>query len=291
LTISPGDTVHTTTVDATGRDEKGVIRSLGGNPQTGPFYVLGALPGDTLAVHNVRLKLNRDWATSDDYIVERATNSKLAVDTKDTGDPVRWMLDLDKGVATLEKPGEHTAGFSVPMRPMLGCVATAQRPTAGAPIANDSGSFGGNMDFNDIAEGATVYLPVQVPGALLYLGDGHAVQGDGELNSNALETSMDVEFSVEVIHAKTYPGPRVVTDTHIIAMGLNGSIDESLRDATWNMTRWLEDEYKLTPSEAAKVLGPSAEIHINEAADRNAGVVLKIRKSLLAGLKKPEAAK
>jgi len=289
LTISPGDTVHTTTVDAGGTDEKGERRSLGGNPQTGPFYIQGAMPGDTVAVHIVRLKLNRDWAISDDAIVDRATGGELAVEMKDAGKPVRWKLDLDKGLATLEKPGEHTKGFSVPVRPMLGCIATAPQPASETPRTGDSGSYGGNMDFNDVGEGATVYLPVRVPGALLYLGDAHAVQGDGELNGNALETSMDVEFEVELVPGRSVPGPRVVTDTHIIAMGLDGSIDEALKAATWNMSRWLKDEYKLTPSEIAEVLGPSAELHISEAADRNAGVVLKIRKSLLEGLKTPEA--
>jgi acetamidase/formamidase len=290
LAIAPGDTVHTTTVDAGGADEKGVTRSLGGNPQTGPFFIEGAMPGDTLAVHIVRLKLNRDYAISDDAIVDRATDSDLAVKMKDTGKSVRWRLDLAKGVATLEKPGEHTAGFAVPVRPMLGCVATAQQPASGAPMTGDSGGYGGNMDFNEIGEGAVVYLPVRVPGALLYLGDAHAVQGDGELNGNALETSMDVEFSVELIRDKHLPGPRVVTDTHIIAMGLDGSIDGALKEATGNMAQWLTDEYGLTPSEVAEVLGPSSEIHISEAADRNAGVVLKIRKTLLAGLKKAEPA-
>lgn len=292
LTIAPGDTVHTTTVDAGGTDEKGVSRSLGGNPQTGPFYVEGALPGDTLAVHIVRLKLNRDWAISDDAIVDRAMNSDLAVKQKDAGKSVRWRLDLGRGLATLDKPGAHTAGFSVPVHPMLGCLATAPQPASGTPQTGDSGRYGGNMDFNGVAEGATVYLPVQVPGALLYLGDGHAVQGDGELNGNALETSMDVEFTVELIPGRRIPGPRVETDRQIIAMGLDGSIDEALKDATWNMTRWLEDDYALTPSEVAEVLGPSAELHISEAADRNAGVVLKLDKALLKGLQKPgEAAK
>lgn len=292
LSIAPGDTVHTTTVDAGGTDEKSVSRSLGGNPQTGPFYVEGALPGDTLAVHIVRLKLNRDWAVSDDYIVERAMNADLAVKQKDAGKTVRWRLDLARGVATLEKPGEHTAGFSVPVHPMLGCIATAPQPASGTPQTGDSGRYGGNMDFNGVAEGSTVYLPVQVPGALLYLGDGHAVQGDGELNGNALETSMDVEFTVEVIPGRRIPGPRVETDRQIIAIGLDGTTDEALKAATWNMARWLEDDYKLTPSEVAEVLGPAAELHISEAADRNAGVVLKLDKALLNGLAKPaEAAK
>ena len=133
-------------------------------------------------------------------------------------------------------------------------------------------------------EGATVYLPVSVPGALLYVGDGHALQGDGELNGNALETSMDVEFTVDVIPGKRIMGPRVESPTHIMAMGLSGSLDDAFRGATANMAEWLADEYKLTPSEVAQVLGTSAEYKVSEVADRNAGMVLKINKERLKSL-------
>ena len=284
LTVSPGDTVHTTTVDAGGTDEKGVTRVLGGNPETGPFYVETAMPGDTLVVHLSRLRLNRDWAGSDDYVVPRGIDTEWAVKLKDAGKSVRWHLDTERGVATVEKPTEHLKNYSVPLRPMLGCVATAPPPAAAAPGTGDSGGYGGNMDFNEVIEGATVYLPVRTPGAMLYLGDGHAAQGDGELNGNALETSMDVEFAVDVIPGKRVPGPRVESETHIMAMGLDGSIDGAFRDATVNMAEWLTEKYGLTPSEVAEVMGTSAEYKVSEVADRNAGVVVKINKKRLEGL-------
>jgi amidase len=284
LTVWPGDTVHTTTVDAGGTDEKGVTRVLGGNPETGPFYIETAAPGDTLVVHLTRVRLNRDWAISDDGVVERGLTSDLATKMKDGFKNVRWHLDREKGVATPEKPAEHLKNYSVPMRPMLGCVATAPGSAQAAPGTGDSGRYGGNMDFNEVVEGATVYLPVNVPGALLYVGDGHALQGDGELNGNALETSMDVEFMVDLIPAKRLPGPRIESATHIMAMGLSGSLDDAFRSATDNMARWLTDTYKLTPSEVAQVLGTSAEYKVSEVADRNAGIVLKINKERLQGL-------
>jgi amidase len=284
LTVSPGDTIHTTTVDAGGTDEKGETRVLGGNPETGPFAIEGAQPGDTLAVHLTRLRLNRDWAISDDGIVGRGMDSDLAVKMKDGGKSVRWHLDLQRGVAMPEKPGDHMKGYAVPLRPMLGCIALAPGSGSAPPGSGDSGRWGGNMDFNEIVEGATVYLPVTVPGALLYLGDGHAAQGDGELTGNALETSMDVEFTVELIARKGLPGPRVESATHLMAMGLSGSLDEAFRAATANMAQWLADAYKLTPSEVAQVLGSAAEYKVSEVADRNAGIVLKIRKETLAGL-------
>src|SRR5258707_4856841 len=122
LTIAPGDSVHTTTVDAGGTDEKGVTRVLGGNPETGPFYVESAVPGDTLVVHIIRLRLQRDWAMRYDYIVDHGMDRDMAVKAKDDGKNVRWHLDTAKGAASPEKPGEHLAHYSVPLRPMLGCV-------------------------------------------------------------------------------------------------------------------------------------------------------------------------
>jgi amidase len=284
LTVAPGDTIATSTVDAAGADAKGIRRVLGGNPQTGPFYVEGALPGDTLVVRLVRVRLNRDYALSDDGIVSRAMDSGLAVKAQDLGNDVRWHLDVAKGVATTEKPGDHLGKFTVPLRPMLGCIATAVAPSDAPPGAQDSGGYGGNMDFNEAVEGATVYLPVSNPGALLYFGDGHAAQGDGELNGNALETSLDVEVTVDVIPNSRIRMPRLESGTHLMAMGLAGSLDAAFASATANMAAWLADRYKLTPSELAQVLGTSAEYHVSEAADRNAGVVVFLRRDRLKTL-------
>jgi amidase len=286
LTIAPGDTVHTTTVDAGGADEKGIKRVMGGNPQTGPFYIEGAEPSDTLVVHILKLRLNRDYAVSDDGVDESAMNSELAVMMKDGGKTVRWHIDAAKSVADPEGAGPDLANFTVPLKPMLGCIATAVGPTQAPPPTGDSGGWGGNMDFNEIGEGATVYLPVANPGALLYLGDAHAEQGDGELNGNALETSMDVEFSVDVIPGTHLFGRRIETPTHIVTMGLSASLDDALKGATDGMAKWLNEDYKLTPSETAQVLGTTAEYKVTEVADRNSGVVLEIDKKRLMGLMK-----
>jgi amidase len=281
LHIWPGDTVHTSTVDAGGTDAKGVTQVLGGNPETGPFYVETAVPGDVLVVHLNRVRLNRDWAISDDGIVGRALDPDLAIKMKDGFKNVRWRLDRQRGVATPEQATDHLANFTVPVRPMLGCVAVAPGFGSAPPPTGDSGRFGGNMDFNEVVEGATVYLPVMQPGALLYVGDGHAVQGDGELNGNALETSMDVEFTVDVVSDKRLMTPRVESPTHIMSVGLGGNLEDALRAATAGLGQWLEQDYHLTPAEIAMVLGSSVEYAIAEVADRNAGVAAKLRKDRL----------
>jgi acetamidase/formamidase len=282
MKLWPGDTVRTKTVDAGGVDERGKARVLGGNPQTGPFYVEGAMPGDVLVVKILKLRLNRGTAISDDGLVSRALTADYASEHKDNNfNDVVWHLDAGKGVATLAKPTPHLKNLAVPVRPMLGCVGVAPG-FGGAPIrTGDSGRIGGNMDFNEIREGATVSLPVAQPGALLYVGDGHALQGDGELNGNALETSLDVEFSVDVQREKSLSGPRVENADALMAMGLAGSLDDAFREATSALASWLEKDYQLTGSEAAILLGATIQYQISEVADRNVGVVASIRKRFL----------
>jgi amidase len=285
LHVWPGDTVHTTTVDAAGTDEKGVTRVLGGNPQTGPFFVETAMPGDVLTVTLNRVRLNRDWAISDDALMARAMDSGLAVKMKDVGKGVRWKLDRERGVASPDVSEGKLRSFTIPLRPMLGCIAVAPGFAQAPMPTGDSGSFGGNMDFNEIVEGTTVSLPVGQPGALLFIGDGHAAQGDGELNGNALETSMEVDFTVNVLRSKSLASPRVESATHLMTVGLGGTLEEAMRRATSGMTQWLEQDYGLSPSEIAIVLGSAIEYTIGEVADRNVGVGARLRKERLAPLK------
>ncbi|RJG17051.1 acetamidase [Massilia cavernae] len=280
LTIWPGDSVHTTTIDSGGVDEKGVTRALFGNPQTGPFHVVGAARGDTLVVHLRRLRLNRDYADSLDTIVGRALTGGMAAKATDLGKPVRWALDRARGLASPENPDPAMRKFSVPVRPMLGGLAVA--PGDGPPVSTgDTGRFGGNMDFNEVVEGNTVYLPVQQPGALLYLGDAHALQGDGETSQYALETSMDVEFTVELIKNKAIGMPRVESPTEIMTLGQAGSLDDALRAATSGMVQWLQQDYGLSLSECAQVLGSAVKYSVANLAGRSVGVAAKLDKSLL----------
>jgi acetamidase/formamidase len=255
---------------------------LGGNPQTGPFYVEGAMPGDVLVVRIQKLSLNRATAISDDGLVDRALTGDYASAHKDNNfNDVVWNLDAEKGLATLAKPTARLRSLAVPVRPMLGCVSVA--PGFGSPPirTGDSGRIGGNMDFNEIREGATLYLPVAQPGALLYVGDGHALQGDGELNGTALETSLAVEFSVDVERQTSLSAPRVENAESLMAMGLGGSLDEAFREATSSLAAWLEHDYQLTGPEAAILLGATIQYQISEVADRNVGIVASIRKRFL----------
>lgn len=284
LTIWPGDIVRTRTLDSGGVDEHGVTRALFGNPQVGPFDVATAEPGDILAITLHRLHPNRDHADSLDALVGRAHGAALAAQAGALGKPVRWRLDRERGVA-LPPADSGLEGLAIPLRPMLGGIAVA--PGFGSPpmSTGDSGRFGGNMDFNQIVEGTTVYLPVLQPGALLYLGDAHAAQGDGETSQYALETSMDVEFSVALIKARALATPRVESADRLMAIGQAGSLDEAVRAATQGLVQWLRQDYRLDLSQASQLLGAAVEYRIITLAGRNAGVAAMLDKSRLAALR------
>ncbi len=286
LEINPGDTVHTWTVDSGGIDSRGVRRSAGGNPETGPFYIRGALPGDTLAVTLKRIRPNRDTATSGRRILSEALTARYLLsranrlDNQSSG---LWKLDLEAGYAAPANPGPHMKDFRVKLRPMLGCIAVAPPQRESYPTGW-LGSWGGNLDYNGMVEGATVYLPVYHEGALLFLGDGHAAQGDGELTGDALETSMDVEFTVNVIAGQSISGPIAENDEFLMAMGIGNSLLDALRFATAALAGWLEHDYHLTPNETALVLGSSIRYDIAEVADPQMHIVAKISKAQLRTL-------
>lgn len=285
LVIRPGDIVSTRTIDSGGVDHQGRVVALYGNPQTGPFFVAGAKAGDVLAVHIRRLSLNRDYADSLDGVTGRAMSLGLAGKATGLGKRVRWRLDRAAGLASLEEAPDRLKGYVIPVRPMLGGLGVA--PDFGFPpqSAGDSGRWGGNMDFNGVVEGATVYLPVFQPGAMLFLGDGHALQGDGEITQWALETSLDVEFSVELLPARPLAAPRVETAQRLTVLGQASSLDEAVRAATGAMVQWLQQDHGLSASEASLVLGVAAEYRVATLAGRNAGVALSLDRPRLPSSK------
>jgi acetamidase/formamidase len=289
LHIYPGDSVHTKSVDAGGVDETGTRRSNGGNPLTGPFYVEGALPGDTLAVHLKRVRLNRDTAgIHSNSVMAGALDPDYVKDMKSVDNfDSTWKLDRELGTATLSHPTEKLKNLKVRLQPMLGCIGVAP-PGRQAFRSGNLGRYGGNMDYSQIREGTTVYLPVYQAGALLFVGDGHAVQGDGELTGNALETSMEIEFSVGLIENEPLGQPWAENDEFVMVMGIAGSLNDALQMATTGLSEWLEDRYKLNTAEIAMLLGSSMRYDIAEVVDPQVHVVAKISKSILAQVSSPQ---
>ena len=284
LHISPGDTVKTETIDATGVDARGRHRSGGGNPQTGPFYIEGALPGDTLAIHLTRIKLNRDTAITTNTISSNAIEPNYVAQLGPLDFSfITWKLDRVSGLATLETPTETMKNYSIMLRPFLGAIAVAP-PQRAAIRRTNSGRYGGNLDYNRLVEGTTVYLPVFHPGALLFIGDGHAAQGDGELAGNALETSLDVEFRVEVIRDTSPRMPRAENTEELMASGIAGSLDGALQSATTNMSRWLQEKYKLDRYELSSVLGTAMSYDVAEIVGTEYHIVARLNKRVLASI-------
>ena len=286
LRLFPGDTVKTRTLDSRGHDRDGKPRAPRGNPLIGPFYVEGAMPGDTLVVHLDRVRTNRDTAYQTNLISLTALEAGyLRGLAKYESGFNEWKIDAAAGIATVINPSDKLKPYTVKLSPMLGCIGVAPRgeETLGA---GHLGPFGGNMDSPEIREGATLYIPVFRPGALLYMGDGHAQQGAGELPGQGLETSMDVQFTVDVIPNKALGQTRVENTDYVMVMGTGGDLDSAMKSATTSLSRWLADTYHLTPQDIAAVLGTAMEYEIAEVVDSEYDVVAKISKQALARLGK-----
>jgi acetamidase/formamidase len=192
-----------------------------------------------------------------------------------------WLLDPAEGFARPEAPSDRLKAFKVPLRPMLGVVGVA--PPAGAAVPNsDLGEWGGNLDFPELGAGTTLYLPVYQPGGMLFMGDAHARQGDGEITGQGLETSMAVEFSVEVVKGKAMDQPWSETADEVMVSGIGGSLNDAFQRATTGLARWLKARYQLDDNDVAEVLGTSIEYEIAEVVDPKYHVVAKLRKQTLA---------
>jgi acetamidase/formamidase len=290
--VRPGDTVVTKTLDSGGVDEKDVRRAQPSNPLTGPFYVEGAEPDDALIVRFTKMRLNRrsGWSAYRLGLFSLAPESieglypnryKDGLVRQGRSNLIPWELDLERQLVRLKEPASQVVKLEFPAKPMLGCVGVAPAGDF-APTSGPSGSYGGNLDYNEIGEGAVVMLPVSHPGALLFLGDGHALQGDGESTGTGVETSMDVEFTVDVRKKANLTGPRVETADSIISIGSQpefvSSLDRALKLATSDMASWLVTDYKLEPWAAHMLIGYQGKYDVVTVAG---SMALKIPKKSL----------
>ena len=283
LRIKPGDSVVTTTIDARGFDADNENVGERPNPQTGPFYVEGAEAGDVLVVRFEKIEPSRATAWSSSLLAPyTADPAFLRHEGEREQTTETWEIDKDRGVARVASDEIEPQGIEVPLRPMLGCVAVA--PARKEAVATSTpGPFGGNMDYNLMGVGATLMLPVSEPGALLFVGDGHARQGDGEVVGNALEISMDVEFTVDLIKDKKISWPRLETDDYLMAIGSARPLLQALQHGTTELQRWLMADYGFDERGSSLLMGHALEYDIANVVDPHFTVVAKIRKDLLPG--------
>jgi amidase len=278
LHIKPGDHVVTFTIDARGFDSAGVQLGQASNPETGPFFIEGAEPGDALVIHLLRLETNRATGFSASLLAPyTADPGFLRLEALREPKMAIWQIDKQRGIVYLDPSEFKGPRIELPLRPMLGCIGTAPANKAAFPTGFPD-NFGGNMDYNGMGAGATVMLPVFEPGALLFLGDGHARQGDGEVLGNAIETSLEVEFSVDLIKGKKVNWPRLENQDYIMVLGSSRAINEALQHATTELMRWLTESYGFDERGASLLLGQGMEYELSNVVDPEFTVVAKMRK-------------
>jgi len=282
LTVRDGDTVATTTVDAWGHDSQGRRVAERPNAQTGPIYVEGAEPGDTLAVTLDALTPNRDFGYTVLTVAENVVDPRFIRELPPNKD-LLWRLDREGGWAAPENPPNSLLNFRVKLDPMVGCFGVA--PSGGQSISTaTSGPFGGNMDYRGFRQGATAYFPVFVSGALFHIGDGHAAQGDGEIVGTGIEISFDVRFTVRVQKGRQIFWPRGEDSEYIFTCGNARPLDQALQHATTEMLRWLHEDYGLDSAAASIVLGQCVEYDVGNVFDPAYTMVCKLPKSILQSL-------
>ena len=247
------------------------------NPQTGPIYVEGAEPGDTLAIRIEGIEPTRDFAVSVLIPYFGGLTSTNLTRTLQEPLPERvWIWDLVDGGTNLVN---EELGVKLPWEPFLGTLAVA--PDLEAISALSPGPFGGNMDVPDVKPGNTVYLPVWNPGALVYTGDCHARQGQGELCGVAMEITSRVTVVFEVIKDKAIEWPRIESDDAIMVVGSARPMEDAARIANTELVLWLEQEHGFDRWDAYQLLTQAGGLYVGNMVDTTYSLVASISKAHL----------
>lgn len=278
--VEDGDTVLTTTLDARGGDAARQQRGERGNPLTGPIAVRGAEPGDALQVAIEMVRPNRAYGFCGNAVAAHVVDASY-VPQLPAAALAEWEVDADRHTATLVSPQTRLTDVTLPLEPMLGCIGVAP-PQHQAIASSTSGPYGGNMDYRGLGAGTTLYLPVYEPDALLFVGDGHAIQGDGEIVGMGIEISMDVRLTVQVLKGKKIGWPRGENTDYIFTMGNARPLDQAVQHATTEMLRWLQDDYGFDAQGASILLGQCVQYDLGNVFDPAYTMVCKVAKRLLA---------
>ncbi len=252
------------------------------NPQTGPFYVEGAEPGDTLALHLAGLSPARGYGASSTIpLFGGLTGTDRTATLQDPLAERTWIYEVDRERWTVAFQAQASdLRLELPMDPMLGTVGVA--PAAGeARSSLVPDSFGGNMDTPEMRAGATCYLGVNVPGALFSVGDGHYRQGEGESCGTAVEGAMDVTLIVDLIKGGAPAWPRIETDSHLAVIGSSRPLEDAWRVSQVGMVTWLSDLYGLDRLDAYQLLSQTSECPLANVVDANYSAVTKVAKKFI----------
>src|SRR5262245_8162476 len=286
LEVDSGDTVIVDTVSGAPevvpdeslyrREHLEIVRTLkpilGGHILTGPVAVRGAEPGDTLEVRIKAIDLTADWG----WNVIRPLRGTLPEDFPKFE---RRTLPIDRKAMTSRLPW----GPTVPLQPFFGILGTAPRPEYGRVSSIEPREFGGNMDCKEFVAGTSLFLPVFVPGANFSAGDGHAVQGDGEVCLTALETCLKGTFELVVHKNMRLAMPRAITPSHYITLGLDTDLDDAAKQALRDMIAWLVEMKGWTRSEAYVCCSLACDLHVTQLVDGNKGIHAMVRRDSIGG--------
>src|SRR5207247_2222851 len=265
--VKPGTVLELWTEDAFGGKDRGpddlvskVIEFPFVNPQTGPFHLEGAEPGDTLALHFVSIQPSRDWAASTTVPLFGALTSTHATATlQDPLPEVVWIYEVDAKARTVRFHAAHGDwSVELPLDPMHGTVGVAPAAfEARSSLVPDA--HGGNMDTPEMRAGTTCYLGVNVEGALFSIGDGHCRQGEGETCGVAVEAAMDTVIAIDLVKGVMTPWPRLENDSHVMSAGSARHLEDAFRIAHVDMVTWLSEEYGFETLDAYQFLTQVSE--------------------------------
>lgn len=289
--LKSGDILRTNTLDCFGNairkptDTLSMVR--GDNPLTGPFFVDGAEPGDTLAVKILELQVDGDRGVGALVPGFGGISSSKYTPVLNPDLPERiWLYDIDHASNTATfKAHDSPFKTKIPLHPFLGCIGVA-------PSGHEARSsivpaeFGGNMDSSEASAGNTVYFPVNTRGALLYMGDGHAAMGDAEIAGTAIEVPLRVRVQVSIIKHQKIEWPRFENDHAIMTVGAYRPLEDATRIAFTELVKWIHEDYGLSALDAYELLSQVARVHLSEMVDPNYVVVASVEKKFLPPRKK-----
>lgn len=280
LTVRSGDTVVTETLDAWGADKDGVRRAKEPNPMNGPIAVEGAEPGDALLVEILDMVPIAPTGWTRPSLAVNVVDPIFARDVLEGGNRVFWQIERNARTVRLAEPPSAMRDIVLPLAPMIGCFGVA--PSLGQAFSTaTSAENGGNMDYRRFGPGTKVAFPVSAPGALFFLGDCHAIQGDGEIVGTGVETCFEVTVRLTVQKGRTITWPRGETADDIFTIGNARPLDQALQHATTEMAKWLMADYGHDITSASHLMGQVVQYDIGNVYDPAYTVACRIAKTWL----------
>ena len=257
------------------------------NPLTGPFFIDGAEPGDTLVVHILDLQVDSKQGVgtfSPGFGAANSTHYTPMLEKQSLPERAWYYpIDAEKKLITFQAT-DSDFKVQFPLNPFLGCIGVA--PASGEVRSSlVPAEFGGNMDAPEVSPGNTLYLPVNVKGALFYFGDGHAAMGDGEVAGSAVEVPMRAKFRFELVKGKSTGWPRFENEHEIMTAGIYRPVDDAVRIAVTEMVHWMHRDYGLSELDAYELFSKVGKLHLTEMVDPNYVVVASVEKKYLPGKK------